>query len=164
MLQQLGSVKFLFSAYDNCCFSFFPAIINAKKQSKSVLQRLQKLYDLHSTIALILGFPVIIFSSFIVNLLYGPEFYQSAQVLSIHMFCGFFVFMGVVRGKWMLNENLQRYDLFIHIIGAFTNVLFNYIFINKYGVIGCAYGTLLSCISTFFHFIFVDKKISHHFG
>jgi len=144
--------------------SLFPAIINAKKVSEKLYyRRLQKLYDLNFFTALILGLPVIVFSNFIVELLYGQQFNQSAQILSIHMFCGFLVFMGVVRGKWMLNENLQRYDLFIHIIGAIANIIFNYIFISLLGIIGAAYGTLLSYIFTLFFSSLIIRKIRPSF-
>ena len=144
--------------------SLFPAIINAKKVSEKLYyRRLQKLYDLNFFVALILGLPVIVFSNFIVELLYGQQFNQSAQILSIHMFCGFLVFMGVVRGKWMLNENLQRYDLFIHIIGAIANIIFNYIFISLLGIRGAAYGTLLSYIFTLFFSSLIIKKIRPSF-
>jgi len=144
--------------------SLFPAIVNAKKVSEKLYYgRLQKLYDLNFFIALILGLPVIVFSNFIVELLYGQQFNQSAQILSIHMFCGFLVFMGVVRGKWMLNENLQRYDLFIHIIGAIANIIFNYIFISLLGIIGAAYGTLLSYIFTLFFSSLIIRKIRPSF-
>ena len=144
--------------------SLFPAIVNAKKVSEKLYYgRLQKLYDLNFFIALILGLPVIVFSNFIVELLYGQQFNQSAQILSIHMFCGFLVFMGVVRGKWMLNENLQRYDLFIHIIGAIANIIFNYIFISLLGIIGAAYATLLSYIFTLFFSSLIIRKIRPSF-
>ena len=144
--------------------SLFPAIINAKKVSEKLYyRRLQKLYDLNFFTALILGLPVIVFSNFIVELLYGQQFNQSAQILSIHMFCGFLVFMGVVRGKWMLNENLQRYDLFIHIIGAIANIIFNYIFISLLGIIGAAYATLLSYIFTLFFSSLIIRKIRPSF-
>lgn len=144
--------------------SLFPAIVNAKKISEKLYyKRLQKLYDFNFLVALILGLPVIVFSSFIVELLYGQQFNQSAQILSIHIFCGFLVFMGIVRGKWMLNENLQRYDLFIHIIGAITNIIFNYIFISLLGIIGAAYGTLLSYIFTLFFSSLIIRKLRPSF-
>lgn len=144
--------------------SLFPAIVNAKKISEKLYyERLQKLYDFNFFVALILGLPVIVFSNFIVELLYGQQFNQSAQILSIHMFCGFLVFMGVVRGKWMLNENLQKYDLFIHIIGAIANIMFNYIFISLLGIIGAAYGTLLSYIFTLFFSSLIIRKLRPSF-
>ena len=43
--------------------SLFPAIVNAKKISNDLYnERLQKLYDLQFTIALLLGLPIIFFS------------------------------------------------------------------------------------------------------
>ena len=144
--------------------SLFPAIINAKKISNEFYNgRLQKLYDLHFTIALLLGLPIIFFSTPIIDILYGQEFKQAADILPIHICCSFFIFMGVVRGKWMLCENLQRYDLLIHIIGVVANIIFNYIFISSMGVTGAAYGTLLSYIFTLVFSSLIIRKIRPSF-
>jgi len=145
--------------------SFFPAIINARKISKDLYyERLQKLYDLNFTVALVLGLPVVFFSSSIIEILYGQDFTQSAAILSVHIFCGFLVFMGVVRGKWILSENLQRYDLYIHFIGAVANIVFNFAFISWFGVIGAAYGTLLSYLFALFFSPLIIKEIRPSFS
>ena len=129
--------------------SFFPAILNAKKRSeKEYLFRLKKLYELILLFYIIISSPIIIFSKEIIHLLYGSEFSISAQVLSIHMLCGLFVATGMIRSKWMLAENLQRYDLLIQITGILLNITFNFIFIKLYGVLGAAYGVLLSYLLT----------------
>lgn len=123
--------------------SLFPAIINAKKISTEFyLSRLQKLYDFHFLLALLMGVPVICFSNQLTNLLYGNKFVLAGDILRIHMFGGFLVFMGIVRGRWMVTENLQYYDQYIHLIGAIANISFNLFFIPRYGVVGAAYGTL----------------------
>ena len=145
--------------------SFFPAIINARKISKDLYyERLQKLYDLNFTVALVLGLPVVFFSSSIIEILYGQDFTQSAAILSVHIFCGFLVFMGVVRGKWILSENLQRYDLYIHVIAAVANIVFNFAFISWFGVIGAAYGTLLSYLFALFFSPLIIKEIRPSFS
>lgn len=144
--------------------SLFPAIVNAKKISNDLYnERLQKLYDLQFTIALLLGLPIIFFSAPIIDILYGQEFKQAAHILPIHICCSFMIFMGVVRGKWMLSENLQRYDLLIHIIGVVANILFNYIFISSMGVTGAAYGTLLSYIFSLVFSSLIIRKIRPSF-
>ena len=144
--------------------SLFPAIVNAKKISNDLYnERLQKLYDLQFTIALLLGLPIIFFSAPIIDILYGQEFKQAAHILPIHICCSFMIFMGVVRGKWMISENLQRYDLLIHIIGVVANILFNYIFISSMGVTGAAYGTLLSYIFSLVFSSLIIRKIRPSF-
>ena len=74
--------------------SLFPAIINAKKQSKKLyLSRLQKLYDLMVWMAIIIAIPVTFMSDWLINLLYGAQYSQAGGVLTIHIWAGVFVFL-----------------------------------------------------------------------
>lgn len=144
--------------------SFFPAIMNARKVSPELyLNRLQKLYDLHFLVAIVIGFPVIFFSNEICRLLFGAGFELSGKILQIHMFGGFFVFMGVVRWTWMVSENLQFYDFFIHLFGAVSNIFFNWVFIKRFGVTGAAYGTLAAYTFSLFFSALVIKPIRPSF-
>lgn len=144
--------------------SFFPAIMNAKKVSLDLyMSRLQKLYDLHFLIALLIGVPVIFFSEEVCYFLFGKGFELSGKILQIHMFGGFLVFMGVVRWTWMVAENLQFFDFFIHLTGAVSNVFFNWIFIKEFGVVGAAYGTLAAYTFSLFFSALVIKPIRPSF-
>ncbi len=64
--------------------SLFPAIVNAKKISEELYyKRLQKLYDLMVWIAISIAIPMTFLSDWIVNLLYGVQYSESADVLKI---------------------------------------------------------------------------------
>jgi len=65
-------------------------------------------------------------------------------VLMIHIWAGVFVFLGVASGKWLLTENLQIFSTINTTIGAVVNILLNYILIQKLGVEGAAWATLIS--------------------
>lgn len=125
--------------------SFFPAIINAKKQNEKLYyDRLQKLYDLMIWIALAIAIPMTFFSNILVDLLYGKAYTQAASVLSIHIWSGVFVFLGVASSNWLLSENLQKYSIINTTIGALINLVLNYIFIPKMGIAGAAWATLIA--------------------
>jgi len=125
--------------------SLFPAIINTKKVSEELYyDRLQKLYDLMVWLAIAIALPMTFLSDWIVNLLYGEQYNQAGSVLMIHVWAGVSVFFGVSNNKWILNENLQKYRLYIDGIGAILNILLNLLLIQIYGVIGAALATLLS--------------------
>ena len=144
--------------------SLFPAIINAKAQSQEKYAlRVQKLYDLALLIFICIFLPIYIFSDEIVSLLYGERFALSGQILSVHIACGFLIASGEVRASWILSENLQRYEIPIHLIGAVSNIVFNLICITYYGTIGAAYGTLLAHVFTFFFTALMVKKIRPSF-
>ena len=130
--------------------SLFPALINSKKTShKSYIFRIQKLHDLTLLISLSVLLPIFLFSALIIDLLYGKEFNIAGSILKVHIFCGFFIAIRAACSSWILAENLQRYEITIHLIGAFSNIVFNFIFIKLWGVIGAAWGTITAYFFTF---------------
>jgi O-antigen/teichoic acid export membrane protein len=133
--------------------SVFPAIINAKKQSEELYyQRLQKLYDLMVWLAVVIALPTTFLAPWVIRVLYGEAFSPAAGVLSIHIWAGVFVSVGLVSGKYMLIQNLQKTVFIFTVIGALINIGLNSILIESYGVIG-------SALATFFSYIFVNYLI-----
>lgn len=127
------------------CGSLFPAIVNAKMKSPELYRdRLQKLYNLMVILALSVGVPTALLSDWLVKITYGPEYYQTAQVLSVHVMAGVFVFLGIANSKWFLNENLQRYSMVCLGIGMVANITLNFFLIPVLGPVGAAYATLIS--------------------
>lgn len=125
--------------------SLFPAIVNAKFISKKLYNdRLQNLYNLMFTMAIIISILVTFFAKWIVITLYGDSFSEASTILIIHIWSGIFVFLGVASEKWMLNENLQRIYAINTLLGSISNVSFNLVLIPRYGPIGAAYATLVS--------------------
>ena len=125
--------------------SLFPAIINSKNKSIALYNdRLQNLYDLMIYIAVSITIPIVLASDFIVNILYGSQYTLTANILKIHIWSGLFVFLGVANSKWLINEKMQKYSMINTSIGAVVNIIGNYILINKMGVIGAAWSSLIS--------------------
>lgn len=143
--------------------SLFPAIMNAKKNGTKVYyERLQNLYDLMFLLAIVIAIPISLVSKPLVQFLYGTEYLQSSEILTIHIWTGIFVFLGVSRSGWIIAENLQKFSTIYLSIGMVTNVTLNYIFINNYGITGAAYATLISqSVSVLFApLIFKETRIS----
>jgi len=125
--------------------SLFPAIISAKKQSEELYyERLQMLYDLMVWVAIAIALIMTFLSNEVVNLLYGEQYNQAGSILMIHIWAGVLVFFGVARHKWILTQNLQKHEIYLDIVGAFSNIALNYLLIGMYGVLGAAYATFLS--------------------
>ena len=139
--------------------SVFPAIINAKKQSEELYyQRLQKLYDLMVWLAVAIALPTTFLAPWVIRVLYGDAFSPAAEVLSIHIWAGVFVFLGVASGKWLLTENLQIFSTINTSIGAIVNIVLNYILIKNMGINGAAISTLISySIAAYLCLSFFDK-------
>ena len=144
--------------------SLFPSIINAKKHSESLYyERLQKLYDLMVWMAIAIAVPTLFLAKYVVALLYGVEYIQSAGVLVIHIWAGVFVFLGVAAGKWFVAENLQLYSFYRTLSGAIINIALNYILIPIYGIYGAAFATLISQAIASYIFNVTNKKLRHTF-
>lgn len=139
--------------------SLFPAIISAKKQSiKLYNSRLQMLYVTMIWTSIIIAIPVSIYADWLVELLYGKDYNQAAKVLIIHIWSGVFVFLGVASSNWLISENLQKYSLINTIIGAFLNVVLNYLFIPIIGISGAAWATLIAYfVSAYLSLFFWEK-------
>lgn len=125
--------------------SVFPSIVKAKQIDENLYyQRLQKLFNLMVFTALIIAVPMTFLSGFVVTLLFGQEYLESAGVLSIHIWAAIFVFLGVAQGPWNITEGLQRLSLTRGLMGAGINVVLNFILIPQYGASGAAIATLIS--------------------
>ena len=125
--------------------SVFPAIINAKKQSEALYyQRLQKLYDLMAWLAVAIALPTTFLAAWVIRVLYGDAFLPAAGVLSIHIWAGVPVFLGVASSQYLITENYTRISFYRTLIGVIVNVVLNIILIPKYGINGAASTTLIS--------------------
>lgn len=133
------------------CTSLFPAIINAKKVNEIIyFNRLQKLYDILTWLSLIIAVPFTLFSGYIIKVLLGPEYFPSAAVLTIYIWAGIPVFLGVASSQYLINENLTKISFYRTLTGMIINVILNLIFIPLWGIIGSAFATLISyTIATF---------------
>ena len=125
--------------------SVFPALMSAKKQGEAAYRlRVQQFYDLMTWIGIVVAIATTFASHWIVPLLYGRAFIESADVLSIQIWAGVAVCMGYVHIYWMLTENLQKYSVYYTATGAVLNVLFNLYMIPAYGIRGAAVATLIA--------------------
>jgi len=134
--------------------SVFPTIIHTKTQSEALYyQRLQKLFDMLALLGLSVAAVMIFSSSYIVQMLYGATYAAAADVLTIHIWAGVFVGLGVAAGGWFMAENLQKYTLYRTCLGAATNIVLNLYMIPAYGPKGAAISTIISqgCASVFFN-------------
>jgi O-antigen/teichoic acid export membrane protein len=125
--------------------SLFPAILNAKKSSQEQYrERLQKLYTFMVWTAVGVAVPVTILSTWIMNFLYGAAYREASLVLSINIWAGVAVSIGVVFGRYLVAENRAGASFHRTAVGAGSNILLNFIFIPRYGIAGAAIATLAS--------------------
>lgn len=143
--------------------SLFPAIVNAKLVSEELYKsRLQKLYDLLAFIAIAIAVPVTILSDKIILILFGAEYLPAAPVLTIYIWAGIAVFLGVASSQYLISENLTTISFYRTLIGMIVNVILNIWWIPLYGIQGAAWATLIS-YSIAALFVGVSKKSFENF-
>ena len=110
-------------------------------------------------LALLMSF----FPDWVINLLYGSQYDQTGKVLMILVWANIFVFYGAAKGScWIITENLQRFGLICTVSGAFSNIILNYLLIDRYGNVGAAFATILSHLiaSVIFPLLYNKDRIS----
>ncbi len=125
--------------------SIAPSIYAMKKISEEVYyQRIQKLIRTMALIPILVALPMTFLSTFIVTTLFGNEYIESGRILSVHIWAGVFVFMGVATAPWFIAERLNRLSFQNTLLGAMMNVVLNFILIPYYHEIGAAIATIIS--------------------
>lgn len=125
--------------------SVLPAIIAARNVDPGLyLARLQRLYDIMFLLAISLAIPMSFLSGPVMALLFGDAYAGAGSILTIHIWSGVFVFLGLASSQWLLLEGRQKVILQRTLLGAVVNVFANLLFIPAYGAVGAAYATVLS--------------------
>ncbi len=128
--------------------SFKPVIMSKKKiNEQSYLKSVQLLYTIVAWLGIGFGFFVLIFSSPIVNILYGPDYQNAARILIISIWAGTFAMLGSARGVWTVIEGLQKYNILYVGAGAVINIVLNYLLIPLVAGYGAAVATLFTQIT-----------------
>ena len=129
--------------------SAFPSLVESRKSNAaSYNERLQRLFYLMTGLAYVIAVPMTFLSSRLMSALYGEEFAAAGPVLAIHIWGAPFMFLGVARGYWAVNEGLTKFVFATTILGTITNVALNFLLIRTYGPIGAATSLVASQIIT----------------
>ncbi len=123
--------------------SVFPAIVSRYNDKQEFYRRLVILSAVMGYLGLFLSIILSLSSYFIIKILYGEKFLDSASVLSILSFIIFISFWmsGVSRRQAI---DMQKFALFATILSAISNIILNLIFIPLYGVEGAAIVSVLN--------------------
>jgi PST family polysaccharide transporter len=141
--------------------TLYPKIVESKLINETLYyNRLQKYFSLMVFIAYTAIVPIFFLKEFIVDIIFGAQFLASAAILTINIWAGIFVSIGVSRTGWLLTENKTRISMYATLCGAAVNVLLNIPLIKTYGAIGAAFATLISQgIAAYASTFFISKKI-----
>lgn len=139
--------------------SVSPAIISTKQDcEKKYLYRTQKLFDWLVLLSVSVAIPMTFLSDFIVEILYGKSYADSAALLAIHIWASVFVCLGVASSQNLLAENRQIISMQRTFAGLAVNILLNLLLIPSYGAMGAAVATVISQAMAAFVFDLLQKE------
>lgn len=130
--------------------SIYPTIMNLFKQGneRAFERKNRQLYAIVIYVSVFVGVMFVLFGRIAIILLYGKEFEQAAQPLSIIAWYTIFSYLGVARNAWIVCKNMQRYLKYMYLGAAVINVGLNYLFIPIWGASGAAVASLITQIMT----------------
>ncbi|HUH17672.1 flippase [Albibacterium sp.] len=138
--------------------ALFPAIMNARQHDEERYRnRLQNLYDLMSFISLGIAIVMTFASPLVYKILYKADFAAGAEVLSIHIWAGIFVFLGSASGQYLIAEGYTKLSLVRTGVGALINIILNMWWIPIFGIKGAAWASLIAYAVATFYIILIPK-------
>lgn len=125
--------------------SLLPSLLRARERDTAAYaERLQLSYDLNAGLAYVIALPTALLAPWLIGAAYGPVYAGSASVLSLHIWSVLFVFLGVSRGQFLVNEGYTRFYLAATGAGLLLNAVLNWILIPRHGAWGAALATVIA--------------------
>lgn len=127
--------------------SLFPAMANAYRSDRAAyVRRFRALIYLTLSIMAVIVISVFTLAPFIVSVVFGPAFAETASILRIYIWSGIGVTIVALAQSYLVIENRTKQFLVLCASGALANVLLNTILIPRLGLSGAAIATLASFV------------------
>lgn len=140
----IGYASFVFAAIID---SFRPYVISLKKQGRNEYENsVTQLYSIVIYLALVFCSFCCLFPNIIIRILYGADYAPAGTVLRILAWYAVFNYYGAAQSVWMLAEGYQKYLTLLGSIGAFLNIILNYLLIPRFGAMGATAATLTTSV------------------
>ena len=125
--------------------SLLGALLAARAAGRRAYEdRLQTFYDLNAGLAFGVALPTALLAPWIVRLAFGDPYAEAAPVLCWLAGTLVFIFLGVARGQYLVNEGHTGFYLASTMAGLFSNVGLNLVLIPRYGACGAAAATMVA--------------------
>ena len=130
--------------------SSFPGITKLRERRDIYHKKIKELLSRMVLVSAVIALVISLVAGPLVMMFYGIEYAGSENVLAVHVWTGLFASMGVVSGKWMIAESLQKIALYRNMAGMVVNILLNMWLIPIWGPVGAAIASLVACIIAFY--------------
>lgn len=148
---------------------FLPSVIIATTFPKLVALRSSSYERYFEGIRVLMSFLIILsvavalfFSltaGWIVALLFGSTYAESANVIVLHTWGGVFLCMGITSGSWLVAERKLKLNLQRNVFGLAVSAVTNWTLIPLYGVTGSAIATVAGLGAAFYFFDLLHPQL-----
>ncbi|NAY91236.1 oligosaccharide flippase family protein [Muricauda sp. JGD-17] len=136
--------------------SFFPRLVSSVGNQNDDL--IIKVIRFIFYFLCLIAFIVSIMSNFVIKILYGEEFMDSALILTILIWTIPLTFLGIITNKLLTIKKYQKTIFLKQISLTIVNIVLNLVLIPSYGIIGAAFATLIAdLLINFFMDLFLKK-------
>lgn len=139
--------------------SFRPVIFNSQDSKIAFEIHLVRLYSIIIYLSIFQSIIMSLFAKLFVNMIYGPDYLSSINVLRVIVWYTTFSYLGSIRNIWMLAKDKQRYLWIINMSGATLNIFLNLVLIPHIGPLGAAIASVVTQFFSNFVMGFVLKPI-----
>lgn len=140
--------------------SLLPAIRRAKDlKHEEYLNRLVIFFRALFWSSVVISFLLSAFSYQVIYYTYGSEYSDSAKVLGVVMLSSAWGALGNCTSRYLIVEKMGGKIAVRIILAAILNIILNYILIPRFGILGAAYGTLISSFFANYVFDFFDNDL-----
>lgn len=152
---------------------FLPSVIVATTFPKLVSLRSTSYKCYFEGIRVLMSFLVILSAAvalffsvtadWIVALLFGQNYTESANVIVLHTWGGIFLCMGITSGSWLVAERKLKLNLQRNLFGLAVSAITNWTLIPLYGVTGSAIATVAGLGAAFYFFDLLHPQLRSMF-
>jgi len=148
------------------CTSLFPSIIGVREFSREKYERrLLLLYTLMLWGGIGVFLLNMLFGKWLIKLLYGAKYEVAGDLIGWYSLVAIFVFFGMVRGKWLIAEGIQKFSLADSSAGLVLIMVLNIWLIPYYGLKGSVIAavSMTVCVSVLSPLAFRRSRESSRF-
>lgn len=119
----------------------------------SEIKKLKKIVKVTFLVAFLIGiigwFFSYLFGDWAVALVYGEQYIEYAHLLPLIMIAGIFTYLSVVSGYLLTSLKIFKIQVPLFLGLIILTLIYSYIFIPKFALLGAAYTTIFSAMSQF---------------
>ncbi|EGM69252.1 flippase [Shewanella sp. HN-41] len=138
----------------------FPKLVSLRSSSyENYFEGIKMLMSFLVTLSFVVAIFFSLTADWIVSLLFGPTYAESANVIVLHTWGGIFLCMGLTSGSWLVAEKKLKLNLQRNLFGLAVSAITNWTLIPIYGVTGSAIATVAGLSAAFYFYDFLHPQL-----